>query len=128
MAVFSDEIATAVELVTENGAAITVRRVTPGAPPLPEMPWKRGVAATDVFDAVGVMAQFGVSKVNGTNILTGDKQVIMSPFTDGTGAEVILDGNDVIVDAFGTPWSIVDINRIAPNDVETVLYIVQVRR
>ena len=115
-AFYDDMAATALELLAEFGAPVTLRRVTPGA-----YDPATSSASSTITDlpTTGLVRDYKASLIDGTRILVGDKECVLS----NEQAPKLTD--KLPVD--GVDWSIVDIKEINPAGT-VVCYFVQVRK
>lgn len=117
MAFYDEMAATALALLAEFGAPVTLRRVTPGA--YDPVTGTAGSSSADV-STTGLVREYKASLIDGTRILAGDKEVVLS-------AEQAPDLNDKLL-LGGVAWSIVPpIREVNPADT-VICYFVQVRK
>ena len=128
MGVFDDDIATAKELITESGESAFIRRVVPGARPIPDLqPW---VAVPPTTSDIPVSAVFlnynfqssGEPHVGGSLIKAGDKKVLIAAADIGD-----ITASDLIVRANGDVWKVVNPKLLDPNG-QKILWTVQAGR
>lgn len=119
MSFYTDMAATANALLAGKGAPIRFTRAAAGA-----YDPTTGAAAVTLTDYTVTGAVFGFpdQNVNGTNILTGDKRILIS----AQGLTVVPQTNDFLL-IEGVKHSIVNIKTLAPSGVP-VLYTAQARK
>jgi len=83
MARFDKAIALARRLINKNGELVWLRKLTPGAAPDPEKPWRQGDAAEDAQQVRAAFLPLDPSKpptryADGTTSKAGDIQVFLA--------------------------------------------------
>lgn len=73
---YEDMAATAVELLAEFGAAVTLNRITPGAY---DPATGTTVNVSTPYAGTGAKFDYEQKEIDGTNIRTGDQRVYMAP-------------------------------------------------
>ena len=118
MSFYSDMAATALELLTEFGASVTLPRTTGGSiDPIDGYT----VAGSDAsVTTTGLLLPYKDSMIDGTRILSGDKELVLS------NEQVPLPSDKPTID--GENWSIVSIKTIKPDALTPVVYFCQVRK
>jgi hypothetical protein len=111
--------ATALRLITRFGQVGAIRR-TAAATGTPHAPIKG--AATDHAAKFAVI-DFRASEIDGTRILATDKKALLS----ASGLAVTPALSDLLVDAAGSAYKIVNIETVSPAGT-VVMYTLQVRR
>lgn len=118
MTLYSDLAATAVELLAEFGAPVTLVRVTPGAYD-PET--GTSTQTTTSHAGTGVKLDYQQDEIDGTLIRRGDQRVYMAPdlaVTPRTGDTLTIGGES---------WQVIESRPLAPAGA-VVLHDVQVRK
>lgn len=118
MSFYSDMAATALELLTEFGAAVTLPRTTGGSiDPIDGYT----VAGSDAsVTTTGLLLPYKDSMIDGTRILSGDKELVLS------NEQAPLPSDKPTIG--GENWSIVSIKTIKPDAATPVVYFCQLRR
>ena len=117
-AFYADMAATALELLTEFGKTVTLVRVTGDSyDPVDGS----DVAGSDAsVTTTGLIKPYNDSLIDGTRILSGDKELVLS------NEQVPTQTDKVTID--GENWAIVNIKTIKPDDATSVVYFCQVRK
>lgn len=118
MSFYGELALTADDLLKEFGQAVTIRTQTPG-----EYDPETGTSAITPVDTVGngCVFDYGTNAIDGTMIVQGDKQLLLSPVgmaTPDIGSIAII-GDD--------QWNIVSVKTTAPAGV-AVLFECQLRK
>ncbi len=114
---YEDMAATALSLLAEFGKSITLTRTT-GASYDPVTGVT--VPGTDAsVTTTGLIKPYPDNLINGTRIMTGDKELVLSNEQTPT-----MDDKPVID---GKSWSVIGIKTIKPDDATPVVYFCQVR-
>ena len=118
MSFYGDLALTADSLLLEFGQAVTIRTQTPG-----EYDPATGTAAITVVDTVGngCVFDYGSNAIDGTMIVAGDKQLLLSP------VGMSEPGVDDLAIVGGISWRIVSVKTTAPAGV-AVLFECQLRK
>lgn len=111
----------ATDLLADNGQAVSIRRVTDGAPGA--TPWKPGAPTTADETVFSAVFQIKDEKVDGSLTQRGDKLALISA-ADLTGSPP--NTSDFLVIG-GVVHKVVNVETISPSG-DDVLYKVQVRQ
>lgn len=118
MSFYGDLALTADDLLKEFGQPVTIRTQTPG-----EYDPETGTSAITTVDTVGngCVFDYGTNAIDGTMIVQGDKQLLLSPVGMATPANgsIAIIGDD--------QWNIVSVKTTAPAGV-AVLFECQLRK
>jgi hypothetical protein len=114
--------ALAQRLITKNARSV-VYKVASTTPLNPAEPWGPNTADT-LITAPAVFLSYEAKAIDGTVVLTGDKQCLIAaldlPGVQPKAKDRILDGT--------TDWEVVHVDTLQPGNLaETILYTVQVR-
>lgn len=118
MSFYSDLATTANELLAEFGQAVTIRVQTPG-----EYDPATGTSAITTVDTVGngCVFDYGTHAIDGTLIVAGDKQLLLSP------VGMAEPGIDDLAIVGGVQWRITRVKSTAPAGV-AVIYDCNIRK
>lgn len=125
MGVYDEDIQSAKELIAESGEVSKVRRVIPGARPVPDLkPWEPVEPTTVEIDVTAVWLNFnlqssGETYVGGSLIKRGDKKVLIAALDIAD-----ITPSDLLVRADGSVWKIVNPKLLDPNG-QKILWTVQ---
>ena len=114
---YTEMAETALELLTEFGKTVTLVRVTGDTfDPVTGA----AVAGSDAsVTTTGLIKPYNDSLIDGTRILSGDKELVLS------NEQVPTQTDKVTID--GENWAIVNIKSIKPDDATPVVYFCQCR-
>lgn len=113
-AFYGEMTSTAVELLSEFGQPVTIKRQSGAVDPVTG----DNDQAEQVFETVGVCARYSEQQINGSSILSGDQRMTLIP----TVAPMI----DDIITVAGIDYRVVDIAQSAPAGM-VLVYFAQVR-
>ena len=118
MSFYGDLALTADDLLKEFGQVVTIRTQTPGGYD-PET----GTSAITTVDTVGngCVFDYGTDAIDGTMIVQGDKQLLLSPVGMGES------GIDDLAIIGGVTWRITRVKALSPAGV-AVLYDCNIRK
>lgn len=118
MSFYGDLANTADELLKEFGQPVTIRTQTPG-----EYDPATGTSAITTVDTVGngCVFDYGANAIDGTMIVAGDKQLLLSP------VGMSEPGIDDLAIIGGIQWRIVSVKALSPAGV-AVLFECQLRK
>ena len=124
MGYFDSEIATAAELIKENGERAQLIRFVPVAG---AKDWEPAEPTDETLDVDAVFLNFnlqtsGTTYWNGTEVITGDKKVLIAA---GLAWDPELQGQ--VKRADGSVWKIQNVKLLDPNG-QKILFTAQVRK
>lgn len=118
MAFYDDMAATALELLTEFGSAVTLPRTTGGSIDPVTGAVVSGSDAT--VTTTGMIKPYPDHLIDGTRIMRGDREMVLSNEREPLPTDTpTINGEN---------WSIVGIKTVKPDDATPVVYFCQVRR
>ena len=128
MARYDDDIAGAAEAIAEDGENTIVRRMLPGARPIPDLkPWEPVNPQPVDTQVKAVWLNYNLKSsgemyVNGTLVKATDKKVLIA---GGAVADITV--SDQLIRADGSSWKVVNARVLDPNG-QHVLWTLQVER
>jgi len=117
MSFYADMAATALDLLTEFGMAVTLTRSNGDS--YNPLTGDTVVGADTSVSTTGLLRPYEDKVIDGTRILSGDRELILS-----SEQQPLKDDRPVIG---GEEWHIIDIKTIKPDDTTPIVYFCQVR-